>query len=61
VRLITLHCKKIDLLQNVTKSLGLGWILWINNLSYGKWMRLGKWKVRSQCMTGSLMTVAKEI
>jgi hypothetical protein len=27
---------KIILLRNVTKSLGLGRILWINDLSYGK-------------------------
>jgi hypothetical protein len=37
--LITRHCKKISLLQNVKKGLGIQQILWINDLSSGKWAR----------------------
>jgi hypothetical protein len=35
--LTTPHCKIISLLQNVTKGLKPGQIIWINDLSYRKW------------------------
>jgi hypothetical protein len=62
VGLTTHRRKKISLLRNVTKGVGLGTILRINDLSYGKWTWdsvRGMYKV----CTGqySLMTVAKEI
>jgi hypothetical protein len=34
--LTTPHLKKNSMLRNVTKGLGLGWMLW-NDLSHGKW------------------------
>jgi hypothetical protein len=34
--LATPHRKKINTLRNVTKGLGIGWMLW-NDLRYGKW------------------------
>jgi hypothetical protein len=44
------HHKKTILLQKVVKSLGPGWILWINNQS-----------VRSLYRSGHLMTVSREL
>jgi hypothetical protein len=41
-------------------SLGLGQILCINDISYGKWMRFGTCNV-SLYRAGSLMTVLKEL
>jgi hypothetical protein len=40
------------------KSLGIGQILWINNLARETNMRHGTWNVRSLYRTGSLMAVA---
>jgi hypothetical protein len=31
------HCKR-SFLQNITRSLGHGWILWINDLSERNWI-----------------------
>jgi hypothetical protein len=58
VGLKTPRPNKISLVRNVTKGLGLGRIIWINDLSKKKMdMRFGTWKVRSVFRAGSLMTV----
>jgi hypothetical protein len=45
--LTTLHRKKMILLRNITKGLGLGRIILINELSLGKTdMRFGTWNIR---------------
>jgi hypothetical protein len=35
--------------------------LWVNELSYGIWIRFGTWDIRSLHRAGSLMTVSKEL
>jgi hypothetical protein len=48
------------LLQKLVKSLGPGWILWIN----GPWltdMGFGLWNVRNFYRVGTLMTVLREL
>jgi hypothetical protein len=35
---LTTHHKKISLLQEITRSLGPGWIPWINDISKRKWI-----------------------
>jgi hypothetical protein len=49
--------KKSSSLRNITKDLGLGWILWIAENR----CKIGTWNVRSLYKAGLLIAVAKEI
>jgi hypothetical protein len=48
------------MLQNVTRSLRLGQILW-DDLSNTKWTRSGTYNVKNLNISGSLNTVAREL
>lgn len=47
--------------QELTTSLSLSWIVWVNDLSYRIWIRFGTWNKGSLHRIVSLVTVSREL